>query len=59
MVVDFCLFWDGWFIEKIGFWNLMLLKDSFDWVGFDLDWVKYWIGVGVKLMDWVVRFFNM
>ncbi len=49
---------DGRFIEKIGFWNPMLPKDSPERVGFDADRVKHWIGVGAKPTDRVARFLN-
>ncbi len=49
---------DGRFIEKVGFWNPMLPKDSPDRVGFDSERIKHWIGVGAKPTDRVARFLN-
>lgn len=57
VVVDSCMLCDGCFIEKIGIYNLMFLKDG-ECVMFDMEKVKFWIVKGVKLFDCVGCFIN-
>ncbi len=47
---------DGRFIEKVGFFNPLLPKDSDKRVGFDAERIKYWLSVGAKPTDRVARF---
>ena len=47
---------DGRFIEKIGFFNPLLPKDSDKRYGFDAERVKHWLGHGAKPTDRVARF---
>ena len=49
---------DGRFIEKIGTYNPLLPKDSEDRVNIDVDRAKYWMSVGAKPTDRVVRFLD-
>ncbi len=49
---------DGRFIEKVGFFNPLLPKDSDKRFGIEEDRVKHWIGVGAKPTDRVARFLN-
>ena len=49
---------DGRFIEKIGFFNPLLPKDSDKRFGLDEDRAKYWLGTGAKPSDRVARFLN-
>lgn len=47
---------DGRFIEKLGFFNPLMPKDSDKRVGFDVERIKYWIGNGALPTDRVARF---
>jgi len=49
---------DGRFIEKIGFFNPLLPKDSDKRYGFDTERVKHWLGNGALPTDRVARFLN-
>ncbi|MGB5213362.1 MAG: 30S ribosomal protein S16 [Anderseniella sp.] len=49
---------DGRFIEKIGTYNPLLPKDSADRVNLDVDRAKYWMSVGAKPTDRVLRFLD-
>ncbi|NNJ74905.1 MAG: 30S ribosomal protein S16 [Anderseniella sp.] len=49
---------DGRFIEKIGTYNPLLPKDSEDRVNIDVDRAKYWMSVGAKPTDRVLRFLD-
>ena len=49
---------DGRFIEKVGFFNPLVPKDSENRVGFDEERVKYWLGVGARPTDRVARFLS-
>lgn len=47
---------DGRFIEKVGFFNPLLAKDSDKRVGLEVERIKYWLGVGARPTDRVARF---
>jgi len=49
---------DGRFIEKIGTYNPLLPKDSADRINLDVDRAKYWMSVGAKPTDRVLRFLD-
>ncbi len=49
---------DGRFIEKIGAYNPLLPKDSEDRVKIDIERAKYWLSVGAKPTDRVLRFLD-
>lgn len=49
---------DGRFIERVGFFNPLMPKDSDKRVGFDSERIKHWIGVGAKPTDRVGRFLS-
>lgn len=59
VVVDICVLCDGCFIEKVGFYNLMLLKDFEECVQLNVEWIQYWFGNGVQLIDCVYCFFDV
>lgn len=44
VVVDFCMLCDGCFIEKLGIYNFLLLKDSEECVKMDVECIQYWVG---------------
>ena len=48
---------DGRFIEKLGTYNPLLSKDNDNRVQFDVERVKYWLGVGATPSDRVESFF--
>ncbi len=47
---------DGRFIEKLGYWNPMLAKDSAERVQLNEDRIKHWIEQGAQPTDRVARF---
>ena len=47
---------DGRFIEKVGFFNPLLPKDSDKRYGFDEERIKHWLGNGALPTDRVARF---
>jgi len=47
---------DGRFIEKVGFFNPLLAKDSDKRVGLEVERIKYWLSVGARPSDRVGRF---
>ncbi len=49
---------DGRFIEKIGSYNPILPKDHADRVTLNTERVTYWMGVGAKPTDRVLRFLD-
>jgi small subunit ribosomal protein S16 len=49
---------DGRFIEKLGTYNPLLPKDSAERVNLDMDRAKYWMSVGAKPTDRVLRFLD-
>ncbi|MBD2841559.1 30S ribosomal protein S16 [Erythrobacter rubeus] len=49
---------DGKYLEQIGTYNPLLAKDDEGRVKLDEDRAKYWIGVGAKPSDRVLRFFD-
>ncbi|MCF6199628.1 MAG: 30S ribosomal protein S16 [Hyphomicrobiaceae bacterium] len=49
---------DGRFIEKVGSWNPMLPKDDEKRVVLDIERIKYWMSVGAKPTDRVLRFLD-
>ena len=49
---------DGRFIEKLGTYNPLLSKDSNERVTLKIDRIKYWLGVGAKPTDRVLRFLD-
>ncbi len=49
---------DGRFIEKIGAYNPLLPKDSEERVKIDIERAKYWLSVGAKPTDRVLRFLD-
>ncbi len=49
---------DGRFIEKLGTYNPLLPKDSAERVNLDMDRAKYWMSVGAKPTDRVMRFLD-
>ncbi len=49
---------DGRFIEKLGTYNPLLSKESNERVTLQVDRIKYWLGVGAKPTDRVLRFLD-
>ena len=49
---------DGRFIEKVGSWNPMLDKDDEKRVVLEVERIKYWLSVGAKPTDRVLRFLD-
>ena len=49
---------DGRFIEKLGTYNPLLPKESNERVTLQVDRIKYWLGVGAKPTDRVLRFLD-
>ncbi len=49
---------DGRFIEKVGSWDPMLPKDDEKRVVLDIERIKYWLSVGAKPTDRVLRFLD-
>ena len=49
---------DGRFIEKLGTYNPLLSKDNKERVTLQVDRIKYWMGVGAKPTDRVLRFLD-
>ena len=49
---------DGRFIEKLGTYNPLLPKESNDRVTLQVDRIKYWLSVGAKPTDRVLRFLD-
>ena len=49
---------DGRFIEKLGTYNPLLSKESIERVTLKIDRIKYWLGVGAKPTDRVLRFLD-
>ena len=49
---------DGRFIEKIGFYNPMVPKDSDRRLKIEKERAEYWLSVGAKPTDRVCRFFE-
>ena len=49
---------DGRFIEKLGTYNPLLSKESNERVTLKIDRIKYWLGVGAKPTDRVLRFLD-
>ncbi len=49
---------DGRFIEKVGTYNPLLPRDSEDRVKLEVERVKYWLSVGAKPTDRVLRFLD-
>ncbi|GMN03591.1 30S ribosomal protein S16 [Erythrobacter sp. MTPC3] len=49
---------DGKYLEQIGTYNPLLAKDDENRVKLDEDRARYWIGVGAKPSDRVLRFFD-
>ncbi len=49
---------DGKYIERIGSYNPLLAKDSDERVKLDTDRAKYWLSVGAKPSDRVLRFLD-
>ena len=49
---------DGKYLEQIGTYNPLLAKDSPERVKLNEDRVKYWLGVGAKPSDRVLRFLD-
>lgn len=49
---------DGKYLEQIGIYNPLLAKDDEGRVKLDEDRARYWIGVGAKPSDRVLRFFD-
>ncbi len=47
---------DGRFIERIGSYNPMLAKDDANRVSINEERAKYWLGVGARPSDRVLRF---
>lgn len=47
---------DGSFIEKLGVYNPLLAKDNKDRFQYDVERIKYWLGVGAQPSDTVARF---
>ena len=46
---------DGRFIEKVGFFNPLLLKDKKERVGLEAERIKYWLGQGAQPTARVAR----
>ena len=49
---------DGKYLEQIGTYNPLLAKDDANRVKLDEDRAKYWLGVGAKPSDRVLRFLD-
>ncbi|MBV7266836.1 30S ribosomal protein S16 [Erythrobacter ani] len=49
---------DGKYLEQIGTYNPLLAKDDENRVKLDEDRAKYWLGVGAKPSDRVLRFLD-
>ncbi len=49
---------DGRYIERVGSHNPLLPKDHEERVKLDEERIKYWLGVGAKPTDRVLRFFD-
>lgn len=49
---------DGRFIEKVGYWNPMLPKDSAERVSLDSDRIQHWMSHGAVATDRVLRFLD-
>ncbi len=49
---------DGKYLEQIGTYNPLLAKDDDNRVKLNEDRARYWIGVGAKPSDRVLRFFD-
>ncbi len=49
---------DGKYLEQIGTYNPLLAKDDENRVKLNEDRARYWIGVGAKPSDRVLRFFD-
>ncbi len=49
---------DGKYLEQLGTYNPMLPKDSEERVKLNEDRVRYWLGVGAKPSDRVLRFLD-
>ncbi len=49
---------DGRFIEKLGTYNPLLPKDHPERVVLNTERIKYWLGVGAKPTDRVLRFLD-
>jgi len=49
---------DGKFIERVGHYNPMLPSGDAKRVGFEVERVKYWLGVGAQASDRVARFLH-
>ena len=49
---------DGRYLEQIGTYNPLLAKDSPERVKLNEDRAKYWLGVGAKPSDRVLRFLD-
>ena len=49
---------DGKYLEQIGTYNPLLAKDSPERVKLNEDRAKYWLGVGAKPSDRVLRFLD-
>jgi small subunit ribosomal protein S16 len=49
---------DGRFIERLGYFNPLLLKDHKDRLKLDLDKVKAWLAKGAQPSDRVMRFLD-
>lgn len=49
---------DGKYLEQIGTYNPLLAKDSGERVKLNEDRVRYWLGVGAKPSDRVLRFLD-
>ena len=47
---------DGRYVEKIGFFNPMVPKESTERMRIDYDRAKYWLSVGAKPSDRVAKF---
>lgn len=58
VVVDVCLLCDGCFFEKVGFWNLMIVKDVEGCIVLNNECIQYWFDNGVQLIDCVLCFLN-
>ena len=49
---------DGKYLEQVGTYNPLLAKDSDERVKLNEDRVRYWLGVGAKPSDRVLRFLD-
>src|SRR6058998_979823 len=49
---------DGRFIEKLGTYNPLLVKDSPERVKLDADRISHWLSVGAQPSDRVLRFLD-